>query len=64
MSLHPHIIVPVPEETARVARAAFPKAIPISPFGMPSGLSFRTRTFAPYSPGGANRACPRGSWHW
>src|SRR5437764_12001557 len=25
MSLHPHVIVPVPEETARVARAAFPK---------------------------------------
>lgn len=25
MSLHPHIITPVPDETARVARAAFPK---------------------------------------
>src|SRR6266571_9011884 len=25
MSLHPHVIAPVPEETARVARAAFPK---------------------------------------
>jgi len=24
MSLHPHVIAPVPEETARVARAAFP----------------------------------------
>ena len=23
MSLHPHLIAPVPEETARVARAAF-----------------------------------------
>src|SRR2546426_2557028 len=28
MSLHPHIIEPVPEETARVARAAFPKGHP------------------------------------
>jgi transposase len=28
MSLHPHVIVPVPEETARVARAAFPKGHP------------------------------------
>ena len=25
MSLHPHVIAPVPDETARVARAAFPK---------------------------------------
>ena len=25
MSLHPHLIAPVPEDTARVARAAFPK---------------------------------------
>jgi hypothetical protein len=28
MSLHPHVITPVPEETARVARAAFPKGHP------------------------------------
>ena len=28
MSLHPHVITPVPEETARVARAAFPKGNP------------------------------------
>jgi len=28
MSLHPHVIAPVPEETARVARAAFPKGHP------------------------------------
>lgn len=25
MSLHPQLLVPVPEETARVARAAYPK---------------------------------------
>ena len=25
MSLHPHALEPVPEDTARVARAAFPK---------------------------------------
>ena len=24
MSLHPHVVEPVPEETARVAQAAFP----------------------------------------
>jgi transposase len=28
MSLHPHVIAPVPAETARVARAAFPKGHP------------------------------------
>ena len=28
MSLHPHALEPVPEETTRVARAAFPKGNP------------------------------------
>jgi hypothetical protein len=28
MSLHPHPIDPIPDETARVARAAFPKGNP------------------------------------
>ena len=28
MSLHPHIIEPVPDETARIAHAAFPKGHP------------------------------------
>jgi transposase len=28
MSLHPHVLAPVPEETVRVARAAFPKGNP------------------------------------
>jgi transposase len=28
MSLHPHALAPVPEDTARVARAAFPKGNP------------------------------------
>jgi hypothetical protein len=28
MSLRPHVLAPVPEETARVARAAFPKGHP------------------------------------
>src|SRR5881392_2384158 len=28
MSLHPHVIEPVPEDTARVAHAAFPKGHP------------------------------------
>src|SRR5262244_2515559 len=32
MSLHPHVITPVPTETARVARAAFPKGQPYLTF--------------------------------
>src|SRR5215471_17142534 len=32
MSLHPHIIEPVPDETARIARAAFPKGHPYLTF--------------------------------
>ena len=49
MSLHSHIIAPVPEETVRVARAAFPKGIPISPCGMRSARSSRMRTLPPCS---------------
>jgi hypothetical protein len=30
MSLHPHVIAPVPAETARVAHAAFPKGHPVT----------------------------------
>lgn len=32
MSLHPQPIAPVPEETSRVARAAFPKGNPYLTF--------------------------------
>jgi len=31
MSLHPHVVAPVPEDTARVAHAAFPKGHPYKP---------------------------------
>ena len=34
MSLRPHPIVPVPEDTARIARAAFPKGNPYLTLGM------------------------------
>jgi hypothetical protein len=36
MSLHPHVVEPVPEDTARVAQAAFPKGHPY--------LTFRPRS--------------------
>src|SRR3989449_425042 len=46
MSLHPHVIVPVPEETARVARAAFPKGHPYLTFRDALGAVFQDEDFA------------------
>src|SRR5215467_8750842 len=53
MSLHPHIIAPVPEETARVARAAFPKGHPYLTFREALGTLFQDEDFASlYAPTG------------
>src|SRR5262250_3335106 len=46
MSLHPHLIAPVPEETARVARAAFPKGHPYLTFREALGPLFQDEDFA------------------
>jgi len=46
MSLHPHIIEPVPEETARVARAAFPKGNPYMTLRDALGTIFQDENFA------------------
>jgi transposase len=46
MSLHPYIIAPVPEETARVARAAFPKGHPYLTFREALGTIFQDEDFA------------------
>jgi transposase len=46
MSLHPHLIAPVPEETARVARAAFPKGHPYLTFREALGTIFQDEDFA------------------
>jgi len=45
MSLHPHIIEPVPEETARIARAAFPKGHPYLTFRDALGTIFQDEDF-------------------
>src|SRR5438128_5365885 len=45
MSLHPHVIAPVPEETARVARAAFPKGHPYLTFRDALGTIFQDEDF-------------------
>src|SRR2546423_12226338 len=47
MSLHPHIIEPVPDETARIARAAFPKGHPYLTFRDALGTIFQDEDFAP-----------------
>src|SRR3977135_3618114 len=45
MSLHPHVIAPVPAETARVARAAFPKGHPYLTFRDALGTVFQDEAF-------------------
>jgi len=50
MSLHPHVIAPVPEETARVARAAFPKGHPSLTFRDALGTVCQDEDFAAVFP--------------
>src|SRR5436189_6046256 len=50
MSLHPHVIAPVPEETARVARAAFPKGHPYLTFRDAFGTIFQDEDFTALFP--------------
>src|SRR5215813_4537188 len=50
MSLHPHIIAPVPEDTARVARAAFPKGHPYLTLRDALGPIFQDEDFAALFP--------------
>src|SRR5436305_3594268 len=50
MSRHPHVIEPVPEETARVAHAAFPKGHPYLTFRDVLGTIFQDEDFAALFP--------------
>src|SRR5215472_10587302 len=50
MSLHPHIIEPVPDETARVAHAAFPKGHPYLTVRDVLGTIFQDDDFAALFP--------------
>ena len=50
MSLHPHGIAPVPEETVRVARAAFPKGHPYITFRDALGTIFQDEDFTALFP--------------
>src|SRR5499433_1024587 len=50
MSLHPHVITPVPTETARVAYAAFPKSQPYLTFRDALGTLFQDEDFTALLP--------------
>src|SRR5438094_9572523 len=50
MSLHPHVIAPVPDETARVAHAAFPKGHPSLTCRDVLGTIFQDEDFAALFP--------------
>jgi transposase len=45
MSLHPHIVEPVPADTARVAHAAFPQGHPYLIFRDALGTIFQDEDF-------------------
>jgi transposase len=50
MSLHPHVVAPVPEDTARVAHAAFPKGHPYLTFRDALGTIFQDEDFTALFP--------------
>jgi hypothetical protein len=59
MSLHPqHPIPPVPEQTARIARAAFPKGSPYLTLRDTLGTIFVDGHFADLYPKQGQPACP------
>jgi transposase len=58
MSLHPHVIAPVPDETARVARAAFPKGHPYLTFRDALGTIFQDEDFATLFPAWGHPGLP------
>src|SRR5882672_12553824 len=58
MSLHSHVIEPVPEETARVARAAFPKGHPYLTLRDALGTIFQDEDFAALFPMGGQPGLP------
>ena len=64
MSLKTSPIQPVPEETARVARAAFRKGNPLLSFVTSLAPFSPTPTSPTCSPGSASRGCRLGGWRW
>ena len=64
MSMKPQEINPVPEETARVARAANPKGNVYMHMRDELGSIYQDQMFSCFSHGGDNRPKPPGVWHW
>src|SRR5262245_38493859 len=58
MSLHPHIIEPVPDDTARIARAAFPKGHPYVTLRDALGTIFQDEDFTALFPVGGQPGLP------
>jgi transposase len=58
MALHPHVIAPVPDETARVARAAFPTGNPSLPWRDHLGTMFQDDDFAALFPARGSPGLP------
>ena len=58
MSLHPHLVEPVPEETARIARAAFPKGNPYVTLRDALGTIFQDTDFTALFPVGGQPGLP------
>src|SRR3989440_2180196 len=58
MSLHSHVIEPVPEDTARVARAAFPKGHPYLTFRDALGTIFQDEDFLALFPAWGHPGLP------
>ncbi len=63
MSLHTQPIQPVPGETARVARVAFPKGNPYAEMRDSLGTLFTDEDFGPCSPPTTSPPQPPGDWH-
>jgi len=65
MCLHPRDFSVVPEETARVARAAFPKGNAYMTLRDELGIIYEDHAFAPLSEAHvAGQRNPRPAWPW
>ena len=64
MSLHSEPIGEVPAETARVARAAFPKGTVVTRLRDEFSALFKDEDFQKLYPARASRASRRGGWRW
>jgi transposase len=58
MSLHPHVIAPVPEDTVRIARAAFPNGTPYMTLRDVLGTIFQDQDFLVLFPNNGHPGLP------